>query len=75
MLIGVTLPVSVPSTTTRAPVGKEVTFSEPLPVWAYRDAVNQQAAIIVSTEIISLCIAVLQLLLRKMFFISTDDPA
>jgi hypothetical protein len=31
MLIGVTFPVSAPSTETLAPVGKEVTFNEPFP--------------------------------------------
>src|SRR5215475_11549901 len=57
--MGMTLPVSIPSTTTRAPEGKEVTFNEPLPVWACTDAVHQQAAIIiVNTQIISLCITV-----------------
>jgi hypothetical protein len=59
MLIGVTLPVSIPSTTTRAPEGKEVTFSEPLPLCAYSDALKQQAAIIVNTRIISRCMTVL----------------
>jgi hypothetical protein len=34
MLIGVTLPVSTPSTATLAPDGNEVTFSAPLPLCA-----------------------------------------
>src|SRR6516225_2093352 len=33
-LIGVTLPVSVPSTETFAPEGNDVTFNEPLPLCA-----------------------------------------
>src|SRR5262245_24824726 len=76
MLMGVTLPVSIPSTTTRAPEGKEVTFSEPLPVWAYRDALNQQAAIIVNTRIISLCITVPpKSFAKKCSPLLTGDPA
>jgi len=34
MLIGVTFPVSAPSTETLAPVGNEVTFNEPFPLCA-----------------------------------------
>jgi hypothetical protein len=40
MLIGVTLPVSVPSMVTFAPVGNDVTFSVPWPVCATEKALN-----------------------------------
>jgi hypothetical protein len=43
-LIGVTLPVFAPSMVTLAPVGNDVTFSEPWPLCATAEALNRISA-------------------------------
>jgi hypothetical protein len=53
MLMGVTLPVSTPSTDTFAPTGNEVTFNAPLPACAaIRLGANRSAGIATNQRIL-----------------------